>query len=75
MFETKVKVKVGAYVEPERDLGAYLRDIGSLSLWWEGAHYPGTQGQSDNRFTTVYLSRQRGHNFSLNVAYLLTAHC
>ncbi len=44
-----------------------------LSLWREGAHYPGTQGQSDNRVTTVYLPRQRGHNSLPDIAYLLTA--
>ncbi len=44
-----------------------------LSLWREGAHHPGTQGQSDKRVTTVYLPRQRGDNSLPDVAYLHTA--
>ncbi len=59
--------KLGAYADAARGLGAHLRDNGP------GAHYPGTQGQSDNRVTTVYLPRQRGHNSLPDVAYLLTA--
>ncbi len=43
-----------------------------LSLWRVGAHNPGTQGQSDNRVTTVYPPRQRGHNSLPDDAYLPT---
>ncbi len=44
-----------------------------LSLWREGTHYSGTQGQSDSRVTTVYLPRLRDHSSLPDVAYLLTA--
>ncbi len=66
------KVKLGAYAGAARGLGAHLHDIG-MNMWRERAHYPGTQPQRDNRVTTVYLPRQRGHNSLPDVTYLLTA--